>query len=256
MCMRVTSLVKSHLMPASLYAYCRKGDLGPVKVGDGIVLPTDRQTKAHLLCSDCEHILSVGGESWIADKLATWERRFPLYDLLTKYSPDVDEDGVAIYFTNKNSEVKADKMAHFALGMFWKAAVHSWRGGETEPRIELGPYAEQIRTWLIGEPGVPEHVYLIAAVSRPELAQITLHDPYEGECEGWHSFFLHVSGILFMLAIGKTVDSSLQWLSIPTRTAPTQPKRALIRGKFMLLVRVFIFEHRQLQRAGSRGTSN
>src|ERR1700674_5236900 len=214
MCLLEKDLVLSHLMPKALYAYCYKDEHRPIKYGDGFLLPTDRQTKDYLLCKDCEDILNKGGESWITDKLATWERTFPLYDMLTKLPADFDEDGMMVYFAAKNPEIKVDKLTHFALGLFWKASVHPWKGGRTEPRIELGPYSEDIRKWLIGEGDLRENVYIIAAVERPERAQIAINDPYEGMHSGYRSFFVHVPGLFFMLAVGKTVDESMRWLCI------------------------------------------
>jgi hypothetical protein len=70
----------------------------------------------------------------------------------------------------------------------------------------------EYRLWLRDECEFPEHVYLLAAISRPERAQITVSDPYESERRGGHSFVLHVSGLMFMLHVGKTVDLSLQAL--------------------------------------------
>jgi hypothetical protein len=197
-------------MPAALYDYCRKGKHSPIKVGDGFLLPTDQQTQAHLLCKDCEDTLSKGGEAWIADKLATRERAFPLYEILTKMPPDFDEDGMAVYFAAKNPEIKVGKLIHFALGLFWKASVYSWSGRKKIPRIELGPYSESIRKWLLGQSQFPQNVYLIAAVSRPQRAQITLSDPYEGVRREWHTHFVHVPGLLFTLTVGKTVDESIR----------------------------------------------
>ena len=115
-------------MSSFVYDYCRKGKHSPIKVGGGIILPTDRQTKDYLLCQECEDVLNRGGEGWIADKLATWERTFPLYDILTEQKPSFDEDGGAVYLAAENPEIKVDKLAHFALGLFWKASVHSWSG--------------------------------------------------------------------------------------------------------------------------------
>lgn len=214
MCLLERDLVLSHLMPAALYAYCYRDEHRPIKYGDGFLLPTDRQTKDYLLCEDCEDILNHGGESWIADKLATWERTFPLYNILAKLPADFDEDGMVVYFAAQNPEIKVDKLTHFALGLFWKASVHPWKTGRTEPRIELGPYSEDIRKWLIGEGSFPKHVYLITAIERPARAQIALNDPYEGVRGGGHNFFVHVPGLLFMLTVGKTVDESMQWLCI------------------------------------------
>ena len=212
MCLLHKPLACSHFMPAALYEYCRTSDDKPFRVGSGFVIPTDRQTQDYLLCDDCENILSGGGETWILEKLATWERKFPLYDLLTQQPPEFDEEGSALYYTAKNPAINAGKITHFAMGMFWKASVHSWLKNSTEPRIELGPYSDRIRLWLRDECEFPEHVYLLAAISRPERAQISLNDPYESERRGWRCFVLHVPGLMFMLHVGKTVSLSMQAL--------------------------------------------
>jgi hypothetical protein len=200
-------------------------------------MPTDRQTQDYLLCEGCEDILNKGGESWIADKLATWERSFPLYEVLTKQPPLFDEEGMAVYLAGGNLEIKIDKLIHFALGMFWKASVHSWSGTKTEPRIELGPYSEVIRAWLRDESGFPNYVYPIAIVSRPLRAQITLLDPYEGVHQGWRTFFMHVPGLLFMLAVGKTVDECVRALSIHNPGNPINISDELIADIEQLMAR-------------------
>jgi hypothetical protein len=82
---------------------------------------------------------------------ATYEGAFPFWDLLTKFEPDQVVDGARAYCTVKNPDIQVDKTVHFAMGIFWKAAVHSWKGRETEPMIQLGPYAESVRTFLRGE---------------------------------------------------------------------------------------------------------
>jgi hypothetical protein len=212
MCLLHKPLASSHFMPAALYDYCRTQDDRPFRIGGGFIIPTDRQTQDYLLCDECEDILNTGGETWILDKLATWERQFPLYELLTQQPPEFDEEGSALYYTVKNPTIDAAKLTHFAMGMFWKASVHPWLKNSTEPRIELGPYSDQIRLWLRGEGAFPEHVYLLAAISRPERAQITLNDPYESERRGWRCFILHVPGLMFMLHVGKTIDLSMRAL--------------------------------------------
>jgi hypothetical protein len=214
MCLLEKPLVSSHLMPAALYEYCRKGEHKPIRIGDGFLLPTDRQTQTHLLCYDCEDVLNRGGETWLLDKLATWERTFPLYDLLADGTPDLDEEGMALYFAAKNPQLKTDKVTHFALGMFWKASVHAWGAKDVDSRIDLGPCSDRIRRWLLGDSEFPKNVYLVASVSRPQRAQITLNDPYESKHQGWRSFILHVPGLLFMLNVGKTVDESMRWLCL------------------------------------------
>src|SRR5207244_3641154 len=115
------------------------------------------QTQTYLLCDDCENTLSRGGEAWVIGKLLTLEKEFPLYDLLTQREPDVAVDGMLIYCAASNPQIKADKLMHFALGVFWKASVHSWGLSENDSLIELGPYSEKIRLWLRSEGSFPEH---------------------------------------------------------------------------------------------------
>src|SRR5262245_21493630 len=73
-CLNEKELVSSHLfLPARLYEYCRVSGMSPIKIGGGIVLPTDRQLQHHLLCKVCEDVLSGNGETWVNPRLATWE---------------------------------------------------------------------------------------------------------------------------------------------------------------------------------------
>jgi hypothetical protein len=177
------------------------------------------------LCDDCESILSRGGEAWVLGKLLTLEKKFPLYDLLTQRKPNFDDDGVLIYFGAENTQIKADKLTHFALGVFWKASVHSWGLGENEPLIELGPYSERIRLWLRSDGSFPENVYPIAIVSRPQTARSLACLPYEqtrDQQEGeigtrrWRGFCFQVPGLSFVLNVGKTVEQGIRVMSLHT----------------------------------------
>jgi hypothetical protein len=58
-------------------------------------------------------------------------------------------------------------------------------------------------------------------VERPARAQIALNDPYESGKDGWRSFFVQVPGLLFMLAIGKTVDEGIRVLCM--QNSPGNP---------------------------------
>lgn len=240
MCLQEKMLVRSHLMPAALYDYCRKGEHRPIKMGGGFLVPTDRQTQDYLLCRDCEDVLNTGGERWLVDKLATWERTFPLYDLLTKVPPLFDEDGMVVYLAGQNPEIEVEKLTHFALGLFWKASVHSWSGDTTDPRIDLGPYSEEIRKRLRGESTFPKNVYLIVVMEKPQKAQITMIDPYEGVRQEWRTHFAHVPGVLFMMALGKTVEASVRSLSISKAGNPINVSGALTEDVEKLMVKTLL----------------
>lgn len=210
MCLLEKELVRSHLIPAALYDYCRTDGASPVRVGDGVVMHTDRQTKAYLLCVECEDILNKGGESWTNTKLATVEHAFPLYDLLMNSYRAFEDATGGIYFAAANPDFDFQSLTHFAMGIFWKASVHSWKGGQRDPLIELGPYSDPIRTWLRGVSGFPKNVCITVTLSNPQRALVTLNEPTQTMFKKWHTFMLHVPGVLFMLNIGKTIELDMR----------------------------------------------
>src|SRR5450756_406723 len=68
------------------------------------------------------------GESWLLPKLAQQDGPFPFLDILEKGSPIASKEGGLAYIASNNPEVDIEKLTHFALGIFWKASVHSWSG--------------------------------------------------------------------------------------------------------------------------------
>jgi hypothetical protein len=119
-----------------------------------------------------------GGESGILDKLAAYDKTFPLYDALVFVPPVENISNTKIFLASKTPDVQVEKLIHLGMGIFWKASVHSWQGGRTEPRIELGKYSEAIRLWLRSEAPFPNHVYLIINFISPDMAfQINMFPP-------------------------------------------------------------------------------
>ena len=96
-------------------------------------------------------------------------------------------------------------LTHFAMGIFWKAAIHSWSGSETAPLIDLGPYTESVRRYLLGETGFPSRMALMIGVLPVPVKNISFSGPYRGSNAEWHNFVLYVLGIEFMLLVGKAV---------------------------------------------------
>ena len=206
MCTLRKPVVESHLIPSSLYDHTYEGDVGPVRVGDGVIIPGGRELKTPLLCLDCEEILNKGGETWVAPRLG-WVGRFPLFDMARKCSGYFAEDGVqGLYLASSNPEIDVAKLTHFALGIFWRASIHSWKKNKAEPMIDLGAYGESLRLWLRSEAPFPNNVVLHMSLSRPELAQIVHSFPVEvlGHTRGpFRVYFLHLLGALFTLSVGE-----------------------------------------------------
>jgi hypothetical protein len=202
--------VDSHLIPAALFAYCDTPEMGPVRVGGGVVFTTDRQIHDYLLCKVCEDVLNRGGEAWMNPKFCTMQRVFPFYELLVSGPVAENEPDGGLYFAASNPLLDTEKVAHFAMGIFWKASVHSWKGGEVDPMIELGRYSDQVRTWLRGETAFPKNVCLSVMVSPPRRAQITLNAPMEGERTACRNFIMHFLGILFTMSVGNQIEPELR----------------------------------------------
>jgi hypothetical protein len=89
--------------------------------------------QAPLLCTDCEGVLNKGGENWMLPLFAKRDGSFGFYDLLTSMPPVAALGHTRLYFGAQNPIIDSDKIIHFAMGIFWKASVHSWRGGEKDP---------------------------------------------------------------------------------------------------------------------------
>ncbi len=116
-----------------------------------VMMQTSRQLQDRLLCKLCEDVLNVGGEQWLLPLLARIDQTFPLLGIVEKFPPHQVDGEWKGYAAFRNPEIEVDKLIHFAMGVYWKASVHSWTGSSREPRIELGPYREKVRTFLRGE---------------------------------------------------------------------------------------------------------
>lgn len=90
-----------------------------------VVMQTSRQHQHPLLRLECEDVLNKGGENWLIPLLATIDKKFPLLDIIEQLEPDeVDTEG-SMFAASRNPAIEVDKIIHFAMGVFWKASVHS-----------------------------------------------------------------------------------------------------------------------------------
>jgi hypothetical protein len=146
----------------------------------------------------------------VLPKLATWDQGFPFYDLLARIPPDVTEGEGAAYAVSRNPAVNVEAITHFASGIFWKASVHSWLKDRKEPRIELGPYSDQLRQFLLGEAPFPVHAMLNVGIVPPNIKFINALEPYRGSATGTRNYVFNVPGMQFVLTVGKTISPELR----------------------------------------------
>lgn len=215
LCLQKKELQQSHLCPRALYELCDSPDSNPVLVTSEVVMQTSRQLQHYLLCRDCEQLLNRQGENWVIPKVATIEGTFPFFDILSTSKPTVVDGDHSFYSAASIPEIQIPKLVHFALGIFWKASVHSWAAKQSEPSIELGPYSDAIRRLLLGEAHFPKHLALVMFVQPPRVKLIHFNNPYECVRQYWgRNFTLYVPGIQFRLLIGKQIPEELRVLCL------------------------------------------
>jgi hypothetical protein len=207
MCRKVKPVVNSHLFPESLYSHVRQGAKSPILVGEGMVRPTDRHWKAYLLCLECEDILNKKGETWVCPRLGWPEARFPLFDMFEKAGGWCEAGQFeAIYYGANNPEIQVEKIMHFALGMFWRASVHSWVGREKPTMIDLGRFGEPIRAWLHGTAPFPPMTFVDVILARPQKLQLNLIQPaFVPTGKPWKTYKFYALGAMFTLTVGDFV---------------------------------------------------
>jgi hypothetical protein len=207
MCKLDKKLVKSHLIPRALYNYCRATGSEPILITTKVMVHTSKQTKYHLLCSDCEGVLSEGGEKWLLPKLATIKGKFPFLDILRSKSPEFAEPDLVVYAAATNPGIRVGKLVHFGLGIFWKASVHHWGVLHEETLIDLGEYGEKVRAFLKGEADFPDDIALTLHVSPPPTTLISFFLPFEGRAavDGLRLFYFYVCGLRFTLSIRRNI---------------------------------------------------
>jgi hypothetical protein len=234
LCLKDSDLRESHLLPAAVYRMCRP-ESGEITDPVGIrndpktktlhVFQSSRQITGYVLCTDCEQTLNANGEDWVLPQLSTLQG-FPLYDKLITVKPEIVEQNVAAYASVKVPDIRTDFLIHVAMGIFWKAGVHDWQTGHGWLRLELGPYREEMRSFLLG--GLfPRHAWLMISIVPPSLPTISAYMPYSSKVDGFtfHSFY--VPGIEFMLTLGKRTPDYLKATCVVSN-----PARPIIVGAF------------------------
>lgn len=147
------------------------------------------------------------------------DKKFPLLDIIERFEPDLVDGEMRGYTASHNPAIEVDKLVHFAMGVFWKASVHSWEGGNKTPRIELGPYGEKVRTFLRGETSFPNNMGLVLSVLSREKALVSFSAPYRNPIREFHSFTFHIPGILFVLSVGKRLGPDMPHICFASNSA-------------------------------------
>src|SRR5690242_10097212 len=129
LCQLSKNLQESQLMPRSLYKKIRskgRGNNDPT-----VVTPwrkpktTSHQYQDYLLCWDCEQKFNLNGEDYVM-RLAQTRGKLPLLEMLEQIpNPTATINHLKAYTGAQVPDLDCDKLAYFALSVFWRASVHT-----------------------------------------------------------------------------------------------------------------------------------
>jgi hypothetical protein len=118
-----------------------------------IFVSISNQVKDYLLCEDCEH--KVGNaENYVLPLVRQDEKSFPLLEKLRSSEPLGSGQTGSLVYSAPAVGIDTDRLAYFALSMFWRASAHIWKtlNGQIIS-TPLRPWEEPIRKYLNGETG-------------------------------------------------------------------------------------------------------
>ena len=225
LCHRRLPLCDSHLLPKAIYRLLRKKatSQGPVHFGDGYSYSTDKQVTDYLLCLDCEARFQRLGEGWVLRQCYRGESRFRLRSTIQSIAPDRQNADIKVYSLTGNPAItpaESEMLIYFAMSVFWRAGVHTWRYEGRRIGIDLGPYLEPIRLYLTGEAAFPPRVILVIRISSLVKLAEFMNAPEGRNENGFHFHSFTIPGLTFLLFVGGRLNE--QWFELATAPTPAR----------------------------------
>lgn len=177
---------------------------------------TSKQAKDLLLCKDCEGRFNLQGETWVLKNRWLGETEFPLQAALRAVKPVWIRSGFSIYEGAATPGVDVDALVYFGASVFWRGGVNDWRIGDLEPvRLDLGPYEEELRRFLLEAQSFPADMVLTVTVSGSTKV---LHNEFvmfpflKDRKAAFRQYKFVIPGITFQMFTGKGIPVSVRAL--------------------------------------------
>ena len=131
---------------------------------------------------------------------------FPLFEMLRNAPSRIPGPAWTTYAIKDTPKIDRDSLAYFAMSVFWRASVHTWKmaNGETTS-IHLGKkYDEEIRQYLLGDISIPRNTSLIVSVCTDKTSQRSFFAPSENGKTKDRSVGFGTRGIMYFLRMTNT----------------------------------------------------
>ena len=224
LCLQQRRLQESHLLPRALYRLARgsgtRGNQDPVAFTAKGSRSSSHQLKDYVLCRECEQLFSKKGEDYVMRLVTKRNGQFPLLEKLRQAPTKTKRGDWSAYSATETPEIDRATIAYFALSVFWRASVHSWRDVEGDRvKIDLGTrYNEELRRYLLGEAHLPKNAWLLVSACSDNLSQQIFFMPSENAVVNDRTVGFAARGIVFTLHMTKTPTTPVRRLSM-TNTA-------------------------------------
>jgi hypothetical protein len=210
LCLKEPELRESHFIPRALYP--NKNQKSSMITRSSSKAGPSTHLKEHLLCHGCETRFARNGESEVLKWLAPKVKTLPLAERLKLALPREQHPEVS-RFAAYEVGLDAGKFAYFTASVIWRGAVHAWPlpdGTRTTP-LDLGPYEEVIRRYLVGETEFPRHVMsvIVMVCSDPEARRVWII-PCQNEVANCQNYRFLARGVLFRLMLGPNIPEFYQ----------------------------------------------
>lgn len=220
LCLLTKDIKDSHLMPRALYVKSRgsgtTGNQAPLLVTKDAEKQSSYQITDYVLCGDCEQRLNVGGESYVLGIVAKQNLDFPLLDQLQAIPSTLKLPDCDCYSASDTPTIDRDKIAYFALSVFWRASIHTWEQENGDKvKIELGQkYNEELRQYLMALTPVPRNASLQVVVCSDQLNRGAFFPPAENQKIKDRTFIFVARGLTLFFRISNTLEDYQKRLSI------------------------------------------
>lgn len=203
-------LQSSHLLPAGIYKALGEGTGQAVKMTPATTVLTSHQLQAQLLCRECEARFERGGEGWTIPRLWKAGGTFRLREILAAGEPAGQRNDLRVYLGHGVPGFEVDRLVYFAASVFWRAGARRWNDGPDEHHIELGPYMEPLRRFLMGESPFPDGMTMSILLTSKDDApgnQIVSPPALRGRTTSYRRYQFDVPGVRFALYVGKELPA-------------------------------------------------
>jgi len=208
----VSSLRDSHFLSAGIYRILRDDNAknpNPWVLSGKTAVQISRQMKAHLLCADCEQRFSKLGENWVLKHCLRKDGTFPLKSILSARTPDISAppNPTKIYLASGIPEINIEALSYFAASIFWRGSIHPWNDDGSIP-VNLGPFQEQFRQYLMGQRAFPKDASLWVVVREGKEIDRLTYAPIGTRQGNFHAYKFPMPGLAFSMLVSRNIPAN------------------------------------------------